>query len=54
MLPVWLIPILVQAASTVIDIALRNTLRKPEVKRNQIYDKLMKKNPKALTRMRGE
>jgi hypothetical protein len=54
MLPVWAIPLLVQVASTIIDIALRKTLRQPTAKRNEIYDKLMKKNPKALTRMRGK
>lgn len=53
MLPVWAIPLLVQVASTIIDIALRKTLRQPEVKRNEIYDKLLKKDKKALLRMRG-
>jgi hypothetical protein len=53
MIPAFLIPLIVQVASKVIDVAFNATEKKsPEVKFS-VYDKLLKKDRKAYGKMRG-
>jgi len=53
MIPVWLIPLIVQVASKVIDMAFNSTEKQcPEIK-EKVYDTIMKKDRKAYGKMRG-
>ncbi len=53
MIPAFVIPLLVQVASKVIDMAFDATKKKPEHKQQGVWDKLYAKDKSAYKKMGG-
>jgi len=52
-IPAFVIPLLVQLASKLIDKAFADTEKKPEAKRDNIYSRVLRRDRKAYGKMRG-
>lgn len=52
-MPVWLIPLIVQLASKIIDAAFYKTEKQCPETKDKVYDTILKKDRKAYGKMRG-